>query len=73
MNTTTDRIRIRFLRPYRAYRKGDVIEMDRGQAKGWVVAGIVELVGEQQPELEVAVAERRDVETADATPRRKRR
>jgi hypothetical protein len=70
--TTTDRIRIRFVKPYGVYRKGDVLEMDRGPARSWVIAGIVELVGERQPELELAV-ERRDVETADATPRRKRR
>jgi hypothetical protein len=69
---SADRVKLRFLRPYAAYRKGDTVEMDRGPAKSLILAEVVELVGEQ-PQLELAMPERRNVETADATPRRRRR
>lgn len=69
----SDRISVRFIRPYQAYRRGDVVEMDRGPAKSWVAAGIVVPVVEQQPMLEVAMVEQRNTETADAPRRRKRR
>lgn len=68
-----DRIKVRFVRPFRAYKRGDVIEMDRGPARGWIASEIVAPVVEAQQLLEVAVAEHRNVETADAPRRRKRR
>lgn len=67
-----DHIKLRFLRPHSAYRKGDVIDYPRGPAKSLVIAGICEPVAQEQPLLEVAVVERRNVETADARPRRKK-
>ena len=69
----SDRISVRFIRPFRAYRRGDVIEMDRGPARGWITAGIVVPAEDEQRLIEVAAIERRDVETADAPRRRKRR
>jgi hypothetical protein len=68
-----DQARIRFLRPYQAYRRGDVIVMDRGPAKSLVLHGYAVEHVEELPLLEVATAEHRDVETADAPRRRKRR
>ena len=68
-----DQSRIRFLRPYQAYRRGDVIVMDRGPAKSLVLHGYAVNHVEELPLLEVATAEHRDVETADAPRRRKRR
>jgi hypothetical protein len=47
--------------------------MDRGPAKSLVLHGYAVQHVEEQPLLEVATAERRDVETADAPRRRKRR
>ena len=67
----SDRIKVQFLRPFRAYRRGDVIEMDRGPAKSWVLAGVVAPVGQEQRLIEEATGEGR-AETADA-PRRRRR
>ena len=67
----SDRIKVQFLRPFRAYRRGDVIEMDRGPAKSWVLAGVVALVDQEQRIIEEVTVERR-AETADA-PRRRRR
>jgi hypothetical protein len=67
----SDRIKVAFLRPFRAYRRGDVIEMDRGPAKSWVIAGIVAPVEHEQRLIEEATVARQ-VETADA-PRRRRR
>ena len=68
-----DHIKMRFLRPHAAYRKGDVIEYPRGPGKSLVLAGICEVVDQELPLLESAVVERRNVETADARPRRKKR
>jgi len=68
----SDRVKVRFARPFWVYRKGDVIEMDRGPAKGWIIAGIVTPVLEEQRLIEEAVVEHR-AETADVPRRRKRR
>jgi hypothetical protein len=73
MTIRDDQSRIRFAKPFRAYRRGDVIVMDRGPAKSLVLSGYAELVADEQPLLEAAVVERRDIETADAPRRRKRR
>jgi len=69
----SDRISVLFVRPFQAYRRGDVIEMDRGPARSWMAAGIVVPVVNQEALLEVAAVEHRNVETADAPRRRKRR
>jgi hypothetical protein len=68
-----DQARIRFVRPYQAYRRGDVIVMDKGPAKSLVLHGYAVEHVEEQPLLEVAAVDRRDVETAVAPRRRKRR
>jgi hypothetical protein len=68
-----DQSRIRFVRPYQAYRRGDVIVMDKGPAKSLVLHGYAVQHVEELPLLEVATVEHRDVETADAPRRRKRR
>lgn len=68
-----DYVKLRFLRPHQAYRRGDVITYPAGPAKTWLSAGLVELVTESQQELEVAAVERRDVETATAHPRRRKK
>jgi hypothetical protein len=47
--------------------------MDRGPAKSLVLHGYAVEHVEELPLLEVATAEHRDVETADAPRRRKRR
>lgn len=68
-----DHVKLRFIRPHGAYRKGDVIDYPRGPAKSLLLAGICEPLVEEQPLLEAAVVEHRNVETADARPRRKKR
>lgn len=67
-----DQTQIRFIRPFQGYRKHDVIVMDRGPAKSLVLHGYAVEQAEQQT-LEVAAVELREVETADAPRRRKRR
>lgn len=67
-----DHVRLRFVRPHGAYRRGDIIEYPAGPAKTLVAAGACELVVEDRQLLEVAMVERREVETADA-PRRRRK
>jgi hypothetical protein len=69
----TDQLKIRFVRPYQAYRRNDVLVMDRGPAKSLILHGYATEHVEDQQLLEVAAVERRDVETADAPRRRKRR
>jgi hypothetical protein len=68
-----DQARIRFVRPYQAYRRGDVIVMDRGPSKSLVLHGYAVNHVDKQPLLEVAMVEHRDVETADAPRRRGRK
>lgn len=68
-----DHVRLRFLRPHGAYRKGDIIEYPRGPAKSLVIAGACEIVRDEPQLLEVATAERRNVETADQPMRRGRK
>ena len=69
----SDRIKVRFLRPFRVYKRGDVVEMDRGPARGWIASEIVAPVDDEQQLLEVAMVEHRGVETADAPKRRGRK
>ena len=68
-----DQARIRFVHPYQAYRRGDVIVMDRGPAKSLILHGYAVNHVEEQPLLEVAMVEHRDAETADAPRRRGRK
>lgn len=68
-----DHVKLRFLRPTGVYRVGDVIDYPRGPAKSLVAAGTVEIVRDDQQLLEVAMVERRDVQTADAPRRRGRK
>lgn len=67
-----DHVRLRFVKSAMGYSKGQVIEYPRGPAKALVARQLVELVEDDQPLLEVAMVERRDVQTADA-PRRRRK
>ena len=50
-----------------------MIEYPRGPAKSLLLAGICEPLVEEQPLLEAAVVEHRNVETADAKMRRRRK
>jgi hypothetical protein len=68
-----DQVTLRFLRPHGVYRKGDTITYPRGPAKSLLFAGVCEIVPEERQLLEVAMVERRDVETADAPRRRGRK
>lgn len=68
-----DHVRLRFVRPHGAYRKGDTIEYPRGPAKTLVATGACEIVPEDRQLLEVAMVERREAETADAPRRRGRK
>ena len=49
-----DHVRLRFLRPYGVYRKGDIITYPKGPAKSLMAAGAVELVRDDPQLLEVA-------------------
>jgi len=69
----TDYVRLRFLKPHAVYRKGDIIQYPQGPAKSLLIAGICELVRNEQPLLETAMVESRATETADAPRRRKKR
>lgn len=67
-----DHVRLRFVKSAMGYSKGQIIEYPRGPAKALVLRGLVELVQDEQPMLEVAMVEHRDAQTADA-PRRRRK
>lgn len=67
-----DHVRLRFLKSAMGYSKGQVIQYPRGPAKALIVRELVEIVEDDQPLLEVAMVEHRDVQTADA-PRRRRK
>ena len=69
-----DHVTLRFVVPHGTYRAGDQITYPRGPARSLIAWGVCELVNEpQQPLIEMATVEQRNVETADAPRRRKRR
>ena len=67
-----DHVRLRFLRPYGVYRRGDIIQYPAGPAKSLLIAQVCEIVREEPQLLEVAMVEQR-AETADAPRRRGRK
>jgi hypothetical protein len=70
----SDMVRVRFRRPYLAYKTGQVIELPGGQAHSMQLFGRVDIVAE--PQLELAVAAEPIVERAVApaarAPRRRK-
>jgi hypothetical protein len=66
-------MKIRMVRPFRVYKVGDVIDAPDGMARQWITHGLaVEDKQRDLIELETATASPA-VETADATPRKRRR
>lgn len=67
-------MKIRMIRPFRVYRKGDVIDAPAGMARHWIAHGLAveDAQRELVEQLETATAEPK-VERADATPRRRRK
>lgn len=64
-------MKIRMVQSYRVYRRGTVLpDVPDGMANDWIRRGLA--VEEKQTEIETAAVEHQ-VETADATPKRKRR
>jgi len=65
-------MKIRMVQSYRVYRRGTVLpDVPDGMANDWIRRGIA--VEEKQAELIETAAVDRQVETADATPKRRRR
>lgn len=62
---------MKFIRSWRAYRKGQVVQIPGGLAAE-LVAGGYAVEDHQQPLIETAAVEP-DAETADLTPRRAKR
>jgi len=63
--------RMKLLRPYSSYRTGQVVEVPGGLAADWIARKIA-VEDKQAPLIETAAVDQ-VVETADATPRRRRR
>lgn len=63
--------KMKLLRPYSSYRAGQVVEVPGGLAADWIARKIA--IEEKQSELIETAAVDLKVETADATPRRRRR
>ena len=67
MTATIQTARVRFRRPYQAYRTGQVVEVTRGLARTLVLNGRADMADE--PQLRMAVApEPAGLETAVAEP-----
>lgn len=64
-------MKLKFLRAWRAYRTGQVAEIPGGMAADLVAKRIA--VEDRQAELIETAAVESEVETADATPKRRRR
>lgn len=62
--------KLRFIRPFRAYSPGVVLEVPGGLASELIARGYA--VEDKQLEIETAAAEP-EMRTADATPRKRRR
>ena len=63
--------KLRFMRPWRAYRTGQVVEVPGGMAAELIAKRVA--VEDVQRELIETAAVEPVVETADATPKRRRR
>lgn len=63
--------KLKFTRAWRGYRKGQAVEIAGGLAVQLVAQGVA-IEDHQQPLIETAAVEP-EVETADATPKRRRR
>jgi hypothetical protein len=63
--------KMKLLRPYSSYRAGQVVEVPGGLAADWIARKIA--IEDKQSELIETAAVDLKVETADATPRRRRR
>jgi hypothetical protein len=64
-------MRVRFIRAWKVYCVGDVLELPEGMASELCNAG--RAVRDSQQLLETATAEPAEVRTADITPRRRRK
>jgi hypothetical protein len=65
-------MKIRMVQSYRAYRRGQVLpDVPDGMANDWIRRGLA--VEDKQDRLLETAAVERQVETADATPKRRRR
>lgn len=74
MTATIELVRVRFRRPFQAYKGGQVIELPKGQARSLELLGRADIVREPQLEMAMApepVAERAVAPTAKK-PRRRR-
>ena len=63
--------KLRMLRSFRSYRAGQVVEIPGGLAAELIAKRFA--VEDRQQELIETAAVERDVETADATPKRRRK
>lgn len=63
--------KLKFIRPWRGYRKGQVVDVPSGLALE-LVSKRVAVVDDQPTLIETAAIERH-TETADATPKRRRK
>lgn len=64
-------MKIKMVHAVGAYRRGEVLEAPAGQARLWIARGLA--VEETQQELLETATVDRQVERADATPRKKRK
>lgn len=64
-------MKLKFIRPWRAYRAGQVVDVPGGLAADLVARRVA--VEDNQAELIETAAVERITETADATPRRRRK
>jgi hypothetical protein len=63
--------KLKFVRSWRAYRTGQVVDVPGGMAADLIARKVA--VEDSQHELIETAAAETDVETADATPKRRRR
>lgn len=63
--------KIKLVRPFRSYAKGDVVDVPSGMAIEMIRSGFA--VAEQQQELLETAAMQPEARTADATPKKRSR
>ena len=63
--------KLKFIRPWRGYAKGQTADVPGGLAQQLLAQGVA--VEDNQPTLIETAAVEHEVETADATPKRRRR
>ena len=65
-------VKVRLLRPFRVYKRGDVIDLPGGMADAWIRTNLAVLEPQQELIETASLEPEQKTRTADVAPRRRR-